>query len=209
MEKRKPKYYIETRFEKIEKFSLTDIREYYFSQPVKYCNDICYWDYAEDSYEISNWGYLESESYLYNSILKICRYDDNYWMATEIKDTAFEIIFNSDAIKEKIYRGSCTELKMFEIYLLNNGYEISYFGMLNAFCPNRSYEHKKTGKKIFLGFGAKHKYLEFMFYFICSDDPNGFMYQVPIKEEDFEKAVNMQLESFEEKLSKILSEKRK
>jgi hypothetical protein len=207
MDKYRPKYCIEIRFGKTQKFSDNDIREYHYPQPVEYCNGKSYWEYNENSYERNNWGLLYSQSYIYNEVKKICKYDDPYWYSTDIKDKAFEVIFNSNAIKEKVFRGSPTELKTFEIYLLNKGYLLHNFGMLNAYCTNRIYKHPKTQKCIILGFGLKHEHLRINFYFSCSDDKHCNFYQVPVKEEDFEKAENCQLESFQKKIDKILHEK--
>lgn len=57
MEKFKPEFYIETKFEKIIKFP-NEIREHYYLQPLEYCNGKSYWEYDESSYERQHWGML-------------------------------------------------------------------------------------------------------------------------------------------------------
>lgn len=214
MEKFKPKYYIETRFEKVIKFPKIT-REYRYTQPVEYCNGKTYWEYDEDSYERQNWGRLYWQSKWFNNCLDICRYGDKIWQSKEAMDKAFEVIFTTKSSGDGVY----TPMKDFEIYLMNKGYDMISFDKMCAQSPcfgiygdrqegdkiynpkgvaySRFYTNKETGKSIFFGFGIESDKLKFNFYFVHSDAMN-LHYQVPVNYEDFEAAEKMQLKSFEE-----------
>lgn len=116
MDKYRPKYCIETRFEKTIKFKEGDIRHYHYEQPVEYCNGVCYWSYDETSYERKHWGSLYWESKWFNDSLNISRYNEKIWTDKNAMDKAFEIIFNKKADNDGVY----TPMKDFEIWLMSS-----------------------------------------------------------------------------------------
>lgn len=215
MEKYKPKYYIETRFEKTIKFGEGDIRNYHYEQPVEYCNGICYWDYNETSYERKNWGNLYWESRWFNDCLDIVRYGDKAWVDDGAMQKAFEKVFTKKSSGEGVY----TPMKDFEIWLMCNGYEMISFDKMCSQSPcfnivgeridgnkiynpkgvqyTRFYSNEENGKSIYFGFGIKSENLKFNFYFVHSDNMK-LNYQVPTNQKDFKKAEMCKLISFQE-----------
>jgi len=214
MEKYKPKYYVETRFEKTIKFREGDIRHYHFEQPVEYCNGICLWDYPEDSFERKNWANFSRDCSWYNEVLRVSRYNDKVWTNKQAMDSAFEVIFNTKSEGDGVY----TPIKDFEVWLMCKGYEMIGFDKMCAQQPcfglvadskssntytnvrgtyySRFYTNKQTGKTFFFAFGIENRYLKFNFYFTCN--ANNLTYQTPVKIEDFIAAEELQLQSFEE-----------
>lgn len=205
MEKLKPKEYIEIKFEKVDGF--------YYPQPIEYCNGI---KYNNATKELKNrWGDLYWESKWYNECINISRYNDNIWKNQTVKDRAFDIVFKNKSNKDGVY----VVLKDFEIYLMNKGYNMISFDKMCAQTPcfsilcervdgnniinpkgfsySRFYTHPDSNISIFFGFGIKTEQLKFNFYFVHSNK-SSLHYQVPIKHEDFEKAENLELPSFEE-----------
>lgn len=224
MEKFKPKYYIETRFEKTIKFREGDVRHYRYEQPVEYCNGICYWDYDENSYERKNWGTLYWESKWFNECLKIARYNEAIWTNKDAMNDAFEIIFTKKSNGDGVY----TPMKDFEIWLMCKGYKMISFDKMCSQSPcfaivgdkqdgnkiinpkgiiyTRVYHNKENSKTIFFAFGIQSENLKFLFYFVHGDKMH-LHYQTPIKVEDFEKAESCELKSFEELDYEIRKEK--
>lgn len=225
MDKYRPKYCIETRFEKTIKFKEGDIRHYHYEQPVEYCNGVCYWSYDETSYERKHWGSLYWESKWFNDSLNISRYNEKIWTDKNAMDKAFEIIFNKKADNDGVY----TPMKDFEIWLMCKGYEMISFDKMcsqspcvcivgekiegnkiynpKSFAYTRFYNNKETNKTIYFGFGIQSDNLKFNFYFVHSDNMH-LNYQTPIKVEEFEKAENCQLKSFQELDYEIRKEKK-
>lgn len=224
MEKYKPKYYIETRFEKTIKFKEGDVRNYHYEQPVEYCNGVCYWDYNENSYERQHWGSLFWESIWFNDCLNIARYNEKIWTDKNAMDKAFERIFTKKATGDGVY----IPMKDFEIWLMCNGYEMISFDKMCSQSPcfaivgdridgnkiynprgvayTRFYHNKEANKTIHFGFGIQSDNLKFNFYFVRSGNMH-LNYQTPVKVEDFEKAENCQLKSFQELDYEIRKEK--
>lgn len=145
MEKYKPKYYIETRFEKTIKFREGDVRNYQYSQPVEYCNGVCYWDYDKNSYERKNWGNLYWESKWFNDCLTIARYNDKAWTDKSAMDKAFEIIFTKKSSGEGVY----VPINDFEIWLMCKGYDMISFDKMCSQSPCISIvAEKQDGNKL-------------------------------------------------------------
>ena len=124
----KPKYYIQTFYEPREGF--------YYDQPVKRLNGKSYYEYPEDSYERENWGFIYWDSKKYNDALQFSRFNDSLWKNKKVKIKAFEKIY--DFIKNhKSGTGSAiTALHNFEIYLMNDGFEMLSFSECNALNPS-------------------------------------------------------------------------
>lgn len=186
----KPKYYIETRWQKVA--------GYQYEQPIEYCNGIPYNQYAVDSYERMNWGKLSNECKWFNECLRISRYNDDVWTNETARDEAFDFIYNNKRKGEGIY----TQLKDFEIWLMCNGYNMQSFDRMCAQSPcvvfiigkgwqyTRFYYNKSNGRTLYFCFGVKGVDFSFNFYFVHSDDMNR-VFQVPIKKDDFILAENM------------------
>ena len=206
MEKHKPKYYIETRFEKTIRFSDTNIMSYQYAQPVDYCNGRTYYDYDPLSYERINWGNLYWESKWFNDVLTIVRYNDPFWVSEDVKNQAFEKVFLNKSKGEGVY----VPIQDFEIYLMNKGYEMRSFDKMCSQSPGfqigkqeTGYQfgysrfYGKNGKYFYFAFGIENDYVKFNFYFVCSEK-QGIHYQVPVSPDQFEAAENLDLISFEE-----------
>ena len=114
-----PKYYIKTFYEPRNGFQ--------FKQPVERLNGKSYYEYDENSYERQNWGFLKKESYNYNQALDFSKFNSNLWLNDDIKINAFNKI-NEFINKGKSGSGSSiTGLFPFEIFLLNDGFEMISF----------------------------------------------------------------------------------
>lgn len=200
----RPKYYIETRFEKVVNFP-DETREYKFPQPVEYCNGKSYWQYDKNSYERQKWGSIYWESKWFNDCLSISRYNEKIWTDLKARDKAFEKIYKNKSEGDGVY----VPMKDFEIWLMCNGYEMISFDKMcsQSPCVKIVYKDKsavgflytryyqKEDKRIYFCFGLENDFIRFSFYFKHSDNFLAY-YQVPIT--DFEKAERLELRSFQE-----------
>lgn len=203
LDKLKPKYLIETRYEPREKFQ--------FDQPYSYCNNIRYDSYLEDSYERQNWGELKWKNVHYSNSIRVCRYYSSLWTNYTARDNALETIYNFITTTKNV--SSITELFGFEIYLMNNGYTMKSFDPLNAINPSftlifkdakllssdgtiamysvpewlgRWYSKKDKAIAIAFGHGSVNFYFRLL-HVSCNN------YQVPINPDQFDMAIEGQL----------------
>jgi len=215
MEKYKPKNYIEVKNVTKVNFG-NEIRTTYYPHPHYYLNNKTIWQYDKNSEERQNWHIYELESTRYNNVLKWCKYDSLEWSSQEVKDKAFETIYTT------VFEGDgvVVPLQGFEIYLMNNGWEMMCFDKMCAQSPaicaiaariegNKAFGpmymrysrfYTKEDKTLYFGFGLKNEYLNYNFYY--TDKKRN--YQVPIKSKDYKNAEELKLKSFEDKTIEIM-----
>ncbi|HDZ04854.1 hypothetical protein LCGC14_0370930 [marine sediment metagenome] len=194
----KPKYFIKTYYEHKEGF--------HHKQPVKKLNGKEYHQYSQDSYERKNWGDIKLKSHKYTEALRIC--DSNLWLDEKLKENGLKVIY--DFLLKQEGSGSCTKLFPFEVFLMNDGFEMVSFCELNAFSPgvtlwldknnkplglstNRLY--KKIDHLVYLGFGRGKG--NGKFYFQTSVDKR-FYFEVDNEFTNYDKAINAELEPMQE-----------
>ena len=136
-------FYIETTFEPREGYT--------FPQPVERLKGKKYYEYEKDSFERKNWHIFSLESDHIDRVKKIMGYNDPMWTNEQIKKETYEEIYQFEKNKP-IATGAITELLPIEIYIINKGYKIQYFGCLNAYDPRRTYYNKEEEKRILIGF---------------------------------------------------------
>jgi len=203
----KPKIYIETRWEKRDGFS--------FLQPVEYCNNI--------KFTISNFekifnvpfSVVKKESDMYKNTIEDSNYNSKLWKNTDIKNKAFSKIYDFNISGKSGSISSTTPLFPFEIYMINDGFEIISFCELNAINPGltiiadtfinnalvnpKGIQYRRSYKKddnfIHLGFGIEINERKVNFYFKTSKSV--FTFQVDNNFNNYEKAINGKLKPLE------------
>jgi len=200
---KKPKLYIKTFYEKREGFR--------FEQPVQRLNGKSYYDYPENSYERENWAYIRRESEYYNSSLYYSQFDSELWTNTKAKIKAFDKIFTFVKNGCSGSASSITALFPFEIYLMNDGFEMISFCELNAINPavsiiadkwigdeiinpkgiKYSRCYLKDDNFIYLAFGIVFNEVKTNFYFETSK--SNYTFQVDNNIKNYEKAINGEL----------------
>jgi len=171
-----PQHLITTSFEPRE--------GYQFNQPVERLNGKSYFEYDEDSYERKNWGVIRNQSRLYNAALDYSLFHSDLWTNEQAKEKAFDVIY--EYISKRSSASAVTPLFPFEIYMLNDGFELTSFCELNATqCTARCYY--KDGVQVYLGFGFENT----NFYFKTSNSSEYF--QVDNTKENYTKAIEGKL----------------
>lgn len=122
-----PEFYIETFYEPREGFA--------FNQPVERLSGKKYYEYEEDSFERQHWGTIYWDSYKYNSALRDSNFNSELWKNNSVKEKAFNKIYSFIKEGKSGSGSSITPLFPFEIFLLNDGFEIKDFCELNAINP--------------------------------------------------------------------------
>ena len=209
----RPKYYVETRFEKTVKYPSRTV-EYHFNQPVEYCNGKSYWDYPEDDTVRQNFHNYKWESQWYNECLTISRYTEGIWASDDIRDKAFEKIFTTKSDGDGVF----VPLKDFEIYLLNLGYEMISFDKMcsqtpgfNILCDkmdgNRLYGargvyytrvYRKNNKYLCFAFGVKYGKLPMCNFYFTNSERSDDTFQVPTDKNIFQLAEKGLIQSLQE-----------
>ena len=200
----RPLYYIKTFFEPREGFR--------FDQPVERLNGKSYYEYEQDSYERKNWGTISWDSKKYNDALDYSQFYSELWTNEEAKLQAFTKIYNFIKDGKSGSGSSITGLFPFEIFLMNDGFEMISFTELNAINPGvgiicdkivgdeiinpRGLRYLRTYLKddnfIYLGFGIEFDKKKTNFYFQTSKDYLHH-FQVDNTIENYEKAINGKL----------------
>lgn len=180
----KPTVYIETKWEN---------RGSRYPQPIKYCNGKELTCEVIKNFEIifnKEFGIASSESRAYNTALSYSKYDSELWKNDRARDNAFEKIYNFNLQGKGGTSGSVTPLLPFEIFLMNDGFEMKSFCELNALMPMyRTYV--KGDVKINIAFGIIIDGRQTNFYFKTSKHPSEF--QVDNNPENYTKAINGKL----------------
>ena len=195
-----PKHYIRTFQENRAGFQ--------YPQPVERLNGKSYYEYSEDSFERENWGLIAKESYNYNSALDFSMFNSELWTNEKAKIKAFEKIYQFIKDGKSGSGSSITALFPFEIFLMNDGFEMVSFCELNAMNPglkfiadsmvgdeiinpkgifqNRCY--LKDDNFIYLAFGITVEGKKTNFYFKTSKSNHYF--QVDNNIENYKKAIS-------------------
>ena len=138
-----PKYYLTTKWKKRDGFS--------FEQPVDYCND------TKLTFEIIgnfenifpiNFSDAVKESSAFNNTLINSQYDSKLWKNDKIKDSAFNKIHDFELSGKQGTGSSVTSLFPFEIFMLNDGFEMMSFCELNAINPGLTIISEKVDNNI-------------------------------------------------------------
>ncbi len=200
-----PKTYIKRSYEHREGFE--------YKQPVEYCNDVrLTFDVIKDFKNIFGVSLSQAvkESSSYNRALESCKYDSELWNEKQ-RDKALLKIHNS--ISNSNCLSSITPLFPFEIYMMNDGFEMISFCGLNAIDPGFSIVaksqigdnilnpqgikygrcYKKDNHFISLGFGIEINDIKTNFYFNISKSNSYF--QVDNNINNYHKAINGNLKS--------------
>lgn len=206
MKKLKPEIFISKKQEYREGFR--------YKQFTEYCNGIkLTYDVVRDFEKIFNKPYREVaiESYAYNNTLDDSMFYSHFWKDENAKEKAFEKIYDFN-IKGKSGTGSSTTpLFPFEIYLMNDGFEMGSFSELTALNPGTSlicdkYEgdkvygpigilytrwYQKKDLMIYIGFGIRIGGVQTNFYF--GSNQSNSVFQIDNNIENYNKAINLEL----------------
>lgn len=203
----KPKVYISHEWEYREGFT--------YEQPVDYCNGVRV-DYENISKFKELFGVdfttAQRESKAYNDTMKHSLYNSDLWKNEGAKDRAFEKI-HSYALKGRSGSGSSvTPLFPFEIFMMNDGFEMISFSELNAinsgiaFIADKIIDgviynptgivktryYLKDDLLISLGFGIEINNRKINFYFETNKSHG--IFQVDNNIESYKKAISGNLE---------------
>jgi hypothetical protein len=74
------------------------------------------------------------ENHHFRAVLELCNYDSPAWVSQEKKDSVFLAIWEYYKNRHP-GDGSCTAILLFEIYLMNNGFEIKSYCPMNTYKP--------------------------------------------------------------------------
>ena len=187
MDSYKPEYYMECFWEHRE--------GYQYKQPVDRINGKRKSEWPIDSYEYENWANIFWENLYYHSIIKTCRYNDDIWDVDK-RDEAFKIIWRD--VKADKSASPPTPIQNMEIWLMNDGYEMVKFDMMNALKPGLNLHidcesrplgisisrfYVKGNSKVYFGFGTTINERKVNFYF----NKNGKDIQVEHTREFYDK----------------------
>jgi len=206
---KQPKYYIQTFYEKRDGFR--------YEQPIKRLKGKTYYEFAEGSFERENWGFIAKQSYYYNEAIFASQFKSKLWKSKAIKTKAFYIIYEFIRKGKSGTGSSITPLFPFEIFMLNDGFEIISFGELNAINPcvtvscekvigdeiigvkgiKKTRTYVKNNKQISLCFGLIYDKKKTNFYFEINGLNDSF--QVDNSINNYEKAISGLLPSLTEK----------
>jgi hypothetical protein len=206
----KPFCYIETRWEKRD--------GYPFDQPYKYCNDIRITSDLINSFKNqfgSPFDVALHESRCFEEALTASQYNSDLWTNENIKNKAFNKIYTY-FINGKSGTGSTVNpLFPFEIFLLNDRFEMISFCELTALVPGislvcDSYNNSiitepkrinytrcyiKNDLFVYLGFGIIINERTTKFYF--KTNKSDLTFQVDNDVENYQKAINGKLNPLE------------
>lgn len=182
----KPKYYIQTFYEKRQGFQ--------YEQPVERLNGKSYYEHPEDSFERQNWGSIYWDSRKYNDALDYSQFNSNLWTNEKAKIKAFTKIYDFIKKGKSGSGSSITALFPFEIFMMNDGFTMDSFTELNAInsgfhivCDKiigdeivnpKGIRYSRTYSKednfIYLAFGIEINKVKTNFYFQTSKSPHYF-----------------------------------
>ena len=146
-------------------------------------------EYSKDSYIYNNWAKIYWESHKFNNALKYCNYESDKWSSTEVKDKALSKIYDFIKNRPKGCMSRITPLLPFEMYLLNDGFEMISFAPMNALEPNGRI-YSKDGKEIVLAFGLTIDDRRTNFFYSVNNDN---YYQVDNNIDNYIDAINSKL----------------
>ena len=202
-------------------FGYEHVNGHRFKEPVDIINGKTYYDFNKNSYEKKHWGSIYRESYSYNAALKHSKFDSELWENKSIRNKAFNEIYDFIKNGGSGDSSSITSLFPFEIYMLNDGFEMVSFCELNAINPGvslvaesrngdsvknpKGFIYKRLYKKnnlyIYLAFGYSEMDNEgnvitkCNFYFKTSKSE--WSYQVDNDINNYKKSINGQLTPLE------------
>ena len=130
MNPQEPKVYIKHAWEQREGFR--------YEQPVEYCNGIRLTSKIMKSFEEifgTPFGVAQRESRAYNNALKECLFDSHLWKNSEVRFKVFNKIYEFNLSGKSGSGSTTTPLFPFEIYMMNDGFEMVRFSELNAINP--------------------------------------------------------------------------
>lgn len=174
---------------------------YRYEQPVHRLNGKIRDEYPQDSYEYKNWGKIYWDSKAYNDSLDYCNFDSYMWQNKLAKLRAFEKIYNFVKSGASGQGSAVTQLLPFEIFLMNDGFEMINFCELNAINPGVSivgeqvneFKYKnitglyygrsyiKDDNFIYIAFGLKTEDRLINFYFKTSKSKHYFQVENSIE----------------------------
>lgn len=166
-----------------------------YEQPIKYCNNTeLTVDKIKNFKDVFGIEYSDAlkESSAYNNTLKDCSYHSEFWNNDKAKEKAFNKIYEFNISGKSGTGTSTTPLLPFEIFMLNDGFEMISFKELNAYHP-MGRDYKKKDLAVYLGFGIQTSKVKANFYFQTSRQKG--IYQVDNSVENYKKAINEELES--------------
>jgi hypothetical protein len=199
---KEPKIYIKHSWENRKGFK--------YKQPVNYCNNV------RLTYEtIANFenifgepfAKVQKESNAYNKALNESNYKSDLWKNEKARDLAFNKIFDFNISGKSGTGSSTTPLLPFEIYMMNDGFEMVSFCELNAINPGvsivakkqdgttftkpKSLKYSRCYKKadyfIYIAFGIKINNRKTNFYF--KTNKSNCYFQVDNDFSNYEKAI--------------------
>lgn len=210
MKIKEPKVYIKHAWEKRKGFR--------YEQPIDYCNGIrLTFETIRDFENIfkTPFSIAQKESRSYNNALKESKYDSEFWKNEEAKNKAFSKIYEFNLSGKSKTGSSTTPLFPFEIYMMNDGFEMVSFCEMNAINPgfsivaekqkgnrlikpkfvkyNRCY--KKEDYFICLAFGIEINKRKTNFYF--KTNKSNYTFQVDNDINNYRKAINGKLQPLE------------
>jgi len=173
------KYYIETTFE-------TRLG-YRYPQPVDRLNGKKWNNYAPESFEYKNWAEIKKHSREYDHAKVVSNYDSEYWENDLVKEKTLNSIHDFILNESKEIHGAETQLLPFEIFLLNDGFEIYNFGHLNAYNPTRGYRKGRNYVCMILGYTPKFRFC------LNTQKIHYVDFHLSNKQEDYQDAINGRL----------------
>lgn len=198
----KPKLLIETRWEKRKGFK--------FLQPTKYCGETeLTFDVISNFKEIFGEEYskVSKDSFCYENTLNDINYNSDLWKNNVAKQQAFDKVYEFNKSGKSGTGSSTTPLLPFEIFLLNDGFEMVSFSEMNAINPGVSLVYnkdinniglkysrcyKKDDYFIILAFGIEINKKKTNFYFMTNKHPYA-EFQVDNNLDNFDDAINGKL----------------
>lgn len=203
---KEPEIYIKHCLEKREGFR--------YKQPVYYCNGKrLTFETIGDFKNIFGvpFAKVQKESNAYNNALDESKYKSEFWTNDEAKNKAFSKIYDFNLSGKSGTGSSTTPLLPFEIYMMNDGFNMVSFCELNAINPGVSiiaekqdgltfinpkglkYSrcYKKDDYFIYIAFGIEINKQKTNFYF--KTNKSGYTFQVDNDLSNYKKAIEGKL----------------
>ena len=179
--------------QKVIKTKYKKVKNFKYKQPVKFYNNIELTSNVINNFKnIFQENYIDvsKRTYLYEKTKNSMNYKSLFWEDIFIKKKVFNFIYNYYVNLDKIIVGSTTPLFPFEIFMLNDGFNIIEFCELNAINP-MSRTYKKNDLIINVCFGVVVNAIKTNFYF--KNNKSNKYYQINNDIQNYYKSINFEL----------------
>jgi len=208
---KEPKIYIKHSWEKREGFR--------YEQPVDKCNGVRLTFETIGNFESifgEPFAKVQKESNAYNNALNESKFKSDLWKNDKARNSAFKKIYDFNISGKSGTGSSTTPLFPFEIYMMNDGFEMLSFCELNAinsgvsiiaekqdgltFINPKGFKYSRCYKKedyfIYVAFGIEINKTKTNFYF--QTNKSHFTFQVDNDFSNYERAIKGHLKPLED-----------